>query len=175
MVFPFLSDEKTKNIFSSRRGGVGGRFFAKRFRCRNKPGTIRQPLIRVTKRDGRIFAVHSRRIGKVFAGPWRYSFAGGKREECNGAWKAEWWSVSMSAHRGGIGYCFGPLFPKQTASTLFRQEICSARQAGRTGNGLLSVLLFVINTGSRRRFSLQRAHNSRAVSIAAEHRTVKIF
>lgn len=52
-------------------------------------------------------------------------------------------------HRGGIGYCFGPLFPKQTASTLFRQKIlCSARQAGRTGNGLLSVLLFVINTGS---------------------------
>jgi len=47
----------------------------------------------------------------------------------------------------GIGHCFGPLFPKQTASTLFRQEIlCSARQAGRTGNGLLSVLLFVINT-----------------------------
>ena len=98
-----------------------------------------------------------------------------REKSVTGAWKAEWWSVSMSAHRGGIGYCFGPLFPKQTASTLFRQEICSARQAGRTGNGLLSVLLFVINTGSRRRFSLQRAHNSRAVSIAAEHRTVKIF
>lgn len=56
----------------------------------------------------------------------------------------------------GIGHCFGPLFPKQTASTLFRQEIlCSARQAGRTGNGLLSVLLFVINTRCRR-----RRHNS---------------
>lgn len=39
----------------------------------------------------------------------------------------------MSAYRRGIGYCFGPLFRKQTASTLFRQEIlCSARQAGRT-------------------------------------------
>lgn len=57
----------------------------------------------------------------------------------------------------GIGHCFGPLFPKQTAaSTLFRQEIlCSARQAGRTGNGLLSVLLFVINTRCR-----CRRHNS---------------
>lgn len=56
-------------------------------------------------------------------------------------WVSEW------EREKDRGHCFGPLFPKQTASTLFRQEIlCSARQAGRTGNGLLSVLLFVINT-----------------------------
>lgn len=80
-------------------------------------------------------------------------------------------------HRGGIGYCFGPLFPKQTASTLFRQKIlCSARQAGRTGNGLLSVLLFVINTGSLSLSSssvAQLAHNSRRLRIVVS--TSKIF
>lgn len=122
----------------------------------------RNTLIPATSKQGRkILRVRSRESVKSSRSPARF-FADRKREECNGAWKSEWWSVSVSAYRGGIGYCFGPLFPKQTASTLFRQEIlCSARQAGRTGNGLLSVLLFVINTGSRRRCWLQRGHNSR--------------
>jgi len=107
--------------------------------------------------------------GKIFLRGRKGSRRGRKTEEQRGVESREWRSVfarpragtrereeererekereSENERESGVGHCFGPLFPKQTASTLFRQEIlCSARQAGRTGNGLLSVLLFVINT-----------------------------